>query len=233
MSGSLLVAREDERRPSATRPSSQSSRSSCDDRRHVLGRHRLRDSGGRRRRSSASQQPPRHSTARSVTSPSGVVSPGATPSSRSNASSTACALTSAAADVRADLDRVPADGLEVEHVVEARDGHAVRGRQVERVGDLLERLARQPAVALLGEPQRGQDRRASPPGSCARDLLHLVVERCSPVGVSHHGVERADDRDQVGDERVGARHVAVASSATNDGARKWTRHGFGPPSETR
>src|SRR5206468_8865144 len=24
----------------------------------------------------------------------------------------------------------------------------------------------------------------------------------SPVGVSHHGVERADDRDQVGDERV-------------------------------
>ena len=27
-------------------------------------------------------------------------------------------------------------------------------------------------------------------------------------------------------------HVAVASSATNDGARKCTRHGFGPPSET-
>ena len=27
-------------------------------------------------------------------------------------------------------------------------------------------------------------------------------------------------------------HVAVASSATNDGARNLTRHGFGPPSET-
>ena len=26
--------------------------------------------------------------------------------------------------------------------------------------------------------------------------------------------------------------VAVASSATNDGARNFTRHGFGPPSET-
>jgi hypothetical protein len=26
--------------------------------------------------------------------------------------------------------------------------------------------------------------------------------------------------------------VAVASSATNDGARNLTRHGFGPPSET-
>src|SRR5207247_11237629 len=29
-----------------------------------------------------------------------------------------------AADVRADLDHVPADRLELEHVVEARDGHA-------------------------------------------------------------------------------------------------------------
>ena len=27
--------------------------------------------------------------------------------------------------------------------------------------------------------------------------------------------------------------VAVASSATNDGARKCTRHGLAPPSETR
>ena len=26
---------------------------------------------------------------------------------------------------------------------------------------------------------------------------------------------------------------AVASSATKDGARKWIRHGLGPPSETR
>src|SRR5712691_1635079 len=55
----------------------------------------------------------------------------------------------AAADVRADLDHVRADGLEVEHVVEARHRHAVGGRQVERVRDLLERLPRQPAVLLL------------------------------------------------------------------------------------
>jgi hypothetical protein len=44
------------------------------------------------------------------------------------------------------------------------------------------------------------------------------------------GVERADDRDHVGDQRV-VMHVAVASSATNDGARNFTRHGFVPPSE--
>src|SRR5205823_3794351 len=50
----------------------------------------------------------------------------------------------AATDVRADLDHVLADGLEMEHVVEARDAHAVRGRQVERIRDLLERLAREP-----------------------------------------------------------------------------------------
>ena len=40
------------------------------------------------------EHPPRHSTARSVIAPSSVVCPGPTPSSRSNASSTACALTS-------------------------------------------------------------------------------------------------------------------------------------------
>ena len=39
------------------------------------------------------EQPPRHSTARSVIAPSAVVSPARTPSSRSNASSTGCALT--------------------------------------------------------------------------------------------------------------------------------------------
>ena len=27
-------------------------------------------------------------------------------------------------------------------------------------------------------------------------------------------------------------HVGVASSAANDGARKWMRHGFEPPCET-
>jgi len=32
--------------------------------------------------------------------------------------------------------------------------------------------------------------------------------------------------------RASDMQVAVASSATNDGARNFTRHGFGPPSET-
>jgi len=32
--------------------------------------------------------------------------------------------------------------------------------------------------------------------------------------------------------RVSWTHVAVAWSAANDGARNFTRHGFGPPSET-
>src|SRR5438445_12537876 len=43
----------------------------------------------------------------------------------------------ATADIRADLDHVLADGFEVEHVVEARDRHAVRRRQVGR--ELLRR----------------------------------------------------------------------------------------------
>ena len=54
-----------------------------------------RGSGGRPRRRSPSRSRPAHSTVRSVTSPSRVVSPGAMPSSRSNASSTCCAPTSA------------------------------------------------------------------------------------------------------------------------------------------
>ena len=33
------------------------------------------------------------------------------------------------------------------------------------------------------------------------------------------------------DELSSVMHVAVASSATNEGARNFTRHGFGPPSE--
>src|SRR6476661_2310441 len=41
-----------------------------------------------------------------------------------------------ARQVRADLDEVRPDGLEVEHVVERRDRLAVRGRHLERVGDL-------------------------------------------------------------------------------------------------
>jgi hypothetical protein len=55
--------------------------------------------------------------------------------------------------VRADLDHVLADGRQVVHVVEGRDRLHVRRRQVERFGDLDERLRREPAAVLvLGEP---------------------------------------------------------------------------------
>src|SRR6188474_1120343 len=43
-------------------------------------------------------------------------------------------------DVRADLDVRPADRLEVVLVVEGGDRQAVRGREVERVGDLADRI---------------------------------------------------------------------------------------------
>src|SRR5689334_9244238 len=43
-----------------------------------------------------------------------------------------------ARDVRADLDRVPAHGLGVEHVVEGRDREAVRGGEIESIRDLAQ-----------------------------------------------------------------------------------------------
>src|SRR3990172_3471364 len=54
-----------------------------------------------------------------------------------------------AGDVRADLDEGLADGLELEHVVERGDRAAVRRRLAQRVGDLAQRVRREPAVALL------------------------------------------------------------------------------------
>src|SRR5262245_60149224 len=59
-------------------------------------------------------------------------------------------------EVRADRDLVLADGGEMEHVVERRHRAAVRGRVVERVGDLGKRFLREPAVLLLRHPQRGE-----------------------------------------------------------------------------
>ena len=95
-----------------------------------------------------------------------------------------------ARDVRADLDDVLADRLEVEHVVEGRDRLAVGGRQVERVGDLAERLGRQPAVLLLREAQRRDHGRRRAVRVLLAHLLDLVVERgrahrsTSPITVS-------------------------------------------------
>src|SRR3954454_6747412 len=137
-----------------------------------------------------------------------------------------------AGEVRAHLDRVPPDRLEVEHVVEGRDRVAEGRRDLQRVGGLLERLARQPAVLLLREPQRRQRRRARALGVARPDFLNLVVEgrhrSVSPITASREPTTAIRSA-----TRAWCRQVAVASSATKDGARKWIRHGLGPPSETR
>src|SRR5919204_4770692 len=133
-----------------------------------------------------------------------------------------------ARDVGADLDEVPAHRLEMEHVVEGRDRLAVGGSEVERLADLLEGLRWEPAaVPLLRDPQRGQDRRA-------RDRVlrghrpDLVDHRStSPMTVSKEPTMAIRSATSAFDM-----HVAVASSATNDVPRNFTRQGRGPPSET-
>src|SRR3954468_10498942 len=137
-----------------------------------------------------------------------------------------------AGEIGADVDCVPPDRLEMKHVVEGRDRVAERRRDLERVGALLECLARQPPVLLLREPQRGQRRRSRALGIARPELLNLVVERAhlsvSPITASSEPTTAIRSA-----TRALWRQVAVASSATNEGARKWMRHGFGPPSETR
>src|SRR2546423_1295183 len=46
-----------------------------------------------------------------------------------------------AGDVRADLDQMPADGTEVEHVVEGRDRFAKRGRRAQSVRTFAQRVS--------------------------------------------------------------------------------------------
>ena len=108
----------------------------------------------------AQPQPPRHSTVRSVTFPSWLVSPARQPSSNSNASTTCCAPTTAQETFVHTSIEVLADRCELELVVERRDRLAVRRRQLERVGDLAQHVRREPAVLLLRKPQRRQDGRA-------------------------------------------------------------------------
>src|SRR5205814_7075638 len=113
-----------------------------------------------------------------------------------------------------------------EHVIEARDAHAVRRRQVERVCDLLECLAAQPAVLLLRHAQRGQDR-ALRIRILLRDVGVAAHRSTSPITASSEptiAIRSATSESLT--------HVAVASSAANDGARKCTRQGFDPPSLT-
>src|SRR5207253_2395352 len=139
-------------------------------------------------------------------------------------------------EIRADLDHVPADGLEVVHVIEAGDRLAVRGRQVERLGNLAQRLGRQPPLRLLGKPECRHDRRPAI-GIERRDPLHLPPEMRSIFGGSQRSTSPITVSSEptiaimsaIKDSRM---HVAVASSATNEGARNFTRHGRGPPSET-
>ena len=125
-----------------------------------------------------------------------------------------------------------ADRLEVVHVVEGRDGVAVGGRQVERVGNLANASGESQPYSLLREPQRGQRRRArrlriaaaaSPAMRSAR-RAHLST---SPITVSSEPTIAI-----MSAISASVMQVAVASSATNDGARNFTRHGLGPPSET-
>src|SRR5439155_24922442 len=135
-----------------------------------------------------------------------------------------------ARDVRAHLDHVPAGRREVKHVVERRDRLAERRRRTERIGALAQSLGREVAVLLLREPQGRQSRRA-PVRILRLDLLNFLVVRAhrstSPMTVSSEptiAIMSATSASRM--------HVAVASSATNEGARNFTRHGFGPPSET-
>src|SRR5437868_5770857 len=133
-----------------------------------------------------------------------------------------------ARDVRADLDDVPAHRLQVEHVVEGRDRLAVRGRELERLAHFLEGLRREPTpVPLLRDPQRRQDRRPRD-RVLLRHAANLVDHRStSPMTVSSEPTMAIRSATSAFDM-----HVAVASSATKDVPRNFTRHGRGPPSET-
>src|SRR6266540_1258007 len=115
-------------------------------------------------------------------------------------------------EVRADLDRVPPDRLQVVHVVERRDRLAVRGRQVECVRNLAQRLRRQPAVALLRRAQRRHDRGARV-GIQRAKRLDLVEQLChlstSPIKVSREPTIAI--MSAINDSR---RHLALGDAVT-------------------
>src|ERR1700693_4302307 len=132
-------------------------------------------------------------------------------------------------DVRADLDDVLADRREVVHVIEGRNRLDVSRCEVERVGDLPERLRRQPPVLLLRQPQAvhhsrpgvwiGRGRLANLVAKSHRSTSPITVSRDPTIAI-------------MSAISASVMHVAVASSATKEGARNFTRHGFGPPSDT-
>jgi len=107
---------------------------------------------------------------------------------------------------------------------------AVRGRQVQRVRDLRYRTRRQVPVLLLREPKRRQHSRARPLGVARTHFLNGLVQAqrsTSPITESSEPTMAI-----MSATYALLMHVAVASSATNDGARNFTRHGLDPPSDT-
>src|SRR5262249_23310619 len=123
--------------------------------------------------------------------------------------------------------------LEPELVVERRDREAVGRCDVEGLRNLAQRVRRKPAAMLfLCEPEGRHDRRA-PLGIELAELLDAVVERrahlsASPITGSSEPA--AAIRSAIS---CSCTTVAVACSAAKLGARNFTRHGRGPPSETR
>ena len=106
----------------------------------------------------------------------------------------------------------------------------VRGRLVEGVRDLAQHVGRQPAVLGLRQAQRRQDGRVRV-GRVLRPLL--LDRRVQPAHRSTSPITPSSEPTIAIMSAISASvmHVAVACSATNDGARNFTRHGFGPPSE--
>ena len=167
---------------------------------------------------------------RRVTLPSALVSPALQPRSTLERLDDLLRADDCARDVRAHLDEMLADRCQVELVVERGDRVHVRRRLVECVGYLADHVGREPAVLGLREPQRRQHR-ALRVGRILRALgLDRVVEGAhrstSPITVSSEPTIAI-----MSAISASVMHVAVACSATNDGARNLTRHGLGPPSE--
>ncbi len=94
-----------------------------------------------------------------------------------------------AGDVGADVHAVASDGTRLEHVVEARDGLEVGGRDGHHAGDLLDRLGRAPAVHALCRRERGQ-RGGATVGVVGHVALDLLPQRLGNLDVGAVGHER-------------------------------------------
>ena len=182
----------------------------------------------------AQPQPPRHSTVPSVKRPSADVVPAVRAELALERLHDLLRSTERAGHVRAHLDERAPDRLEPELVVERRDREAVRRRDVERVRDVAKRLGRKPAaVLLLGQPQGGKDRRR------ALRILGAELAQTRREWRTHQrsASPMTGSSEPATATRSATRQfwttVAVAWSAAKLGARKRTRHGREPPSETR